>query len=121
MISREDIRLVYTFTRRLGSGSFGTVRVAYKTALGKDKEFAVKSIKRESIEESKTDGELAQELLILRSVDHPNIVKLHEVYLDHEYLHIVMQLLEGGEVDPEKEERGYFEEQEVARMIRQTL
>lgn len=57
-ISREDIRLVYTFTRRLGSGSYGTVRIAHKTAVGLNKEFAVKSIKREQIEDSKTDAEL---------------------------------------------------------------
>lgn len=45
-ISREDIRLVYTFTRRLGSGSYGTVRIAYKT-VNPGKNFAVKSIRRE--------------------------------------------------------------------------
>ena len=47
-ISREDIRLVYTFTKRLGSGSFGTVRVAYKT-VNPGKNFAIKSIKRDGI------------------------------------------------------------------------
>ena len=50
-ISREDIRLVYTFTRRLNSGSFGTVRIAYKTAIGEEAKFAVKSIKRSLIME----------------------------------------------------------------------
>ena len=29
-ISREDIRLVYTFEKKLGVGSFGTARLAYK-------------------------------------------------------------------------------------------
>ena len=47
-ISREDIRLVYTFTKLLGSGSYGTVRVAYKT-VNPGKNFAIKSIKRDSI------------------------------------------------------------------------
>ena len=47
-ISREDIRLVYTFTKRLGSGSFGTVRIAFKT-VNPGKNFAIKSIKREII------------------------------------------------------------------------
>ena len=47
-ISREDIRLVYTFTKRLGSGSYGVVRVAYKT-VNPGKNFAIKSIKRDSI------------------------------------------------------------------------
>jgi len=47
-ISREDIRLVYTFTKRLGSGSFGVVRVAFKT-INPGKNFAIKSIKREIV------------------------------------------------------------------------
>ena len=54
-ISREDIRLVYTFvkknghSKRLGKGSFGTVRIAYKT-VNPTALFAVKSIKREQFE-----------------------------------------------------------------------
>ena len=121
IISREDIRLVYTFVRKLGKGSFGTVRIAHKTAVDEDKNFAVKSIRRDLIEESKTEAELTQELLILQSIDHPNIVKLHEIYLDHEYLHIVTELVEGGEVDPSKEANGRYTEQQAARMIRQAL
>jgi len=44
-ISREDIRLVYSFTDRLGSGAFGTVRIAHKT-VNPMANFAVKSIPR---------------------------------------------------------------------------
>ena len=42
-----------------------------------------------------------QELMVLRAADHPNIVKLYEIYLDHEYLHLVTELLSGGTVCPE--------------------
>ena len=49
MISHEDIRLNYTFTRSLGPGNFGTVRIAEKTLMGHIYKFAVKSIKRERI------------------------------------------------------------------------
>ena len=46
-ISREDIRLIYTFEARLGSGSFGSVRIAHKTRSGENSiKFAVKSIPR---------------------------------------------------------------------------
>lgn len=82
----------------MGSGSYGTVRVAYKT-VNPGKYFAIKSIKREGII-GKEEDDLQQELGILLSADHPNIVKLHEIYLDHEYLHLVTELLAGGEVQP---------------------
>ena len=55
-ISREDIRLVYTFTEKLGSGSYGSVRIAHKTVNSDENmSFSVKSIKRENIEKSKLD------------------------------------------------------------------
>ena len=62
-----------------------------------------------------------QELLILRAVDHPNIIKLNEVYLDHQYLHIVTELMEGGEVDPKNQPNSRYTEQEAAKMVRQCL
>jgi calcium-dependent protein kinase len=39
-----------------------------------------------------------QELGILLSVDHPYIVKFYEAFLDHKYVHLVMELCHGGEL-----------------------
>lgn len=47
-VAREDIRLVYTFENKLGSGSYGTCRVAYKT-VNPSKKYAIKSMKREDL------------------------------------------------------------------------
>ena len=119
-ISREDIRLVYTFDKKLGSGAFGSVRIATKD--GTSKKFSVKSIKRELIEGDQSDFEdLRQELQILLSVDHPNILQLNEVYLDHKYFHMVTELLDGGPIDPKQEVAGKFSEVEAAKIIRQSL
>ena len=106
-IAREDIRLVYTFVKKLGSGAYGSVRTAYKT-VNPGKTYAIKSIKRDSFIGSEED--LKQELGILLSADHPNIVNLFEVYLDHEYIHFVTEVLGGGEVDPENEPSKRFSE-----------
>lgn len=34
----------------------------------------------------------------MKLVDHPNIVKLYDVFDDEKYLYLVMELLQGGEV-----------------------
>ena len=62
-----------------------------------------------------------QELMVLRAADHPNIVKLYEIYLDHEYLHLVTELLSGGTVCPEFNELNKYTEKEAARIVRQSL
>ena len=48
-ISREDIRLIYTMGRILGTGTFGTVRLACKAGFP-SKKFAVKSLPRRKVE-----------------------------------------------------------------------
>jgi serine/threonine protein kinase len=41
---------------------------------------------------------LQNEIDILTHVDHPNIVKLYEVYEDESHYSLVMELMTGGEV-----------------------
>lgn len=36
--------------------------------------------------------------MILKQVDHPNIVKLYDIYEDEKYWFLVMELMMGGEV-----------------------
>ena len=38
------------------------------------------------------------EIAILQKLDHPNIVKFYETYVDYRYVHIVMELCKGGEL-----------------------
>jgi len=35
---------------------------------------------------------------ILKSLDHPNIIKVYEFYSDKKYLYIVTELCSGGEL-----------------------
>ena len=41
---------------------------------------------------------LQNEIDILKQVDHPNIVKLFDIYEDEKYFFLVMELMRGGEV-----------------------
>ena len=93
--SNTDVRHVYEFEKLVGGGNFGTVRLAHRK-LDPHVKYAVKSIVRVQI---KSDVKLLEEeLAILQKVDHPNIIKFHESYIDYKYIHIVMELAEGGEL-----------------------
>lgn len=117
-VSVEDLRSVYTFEKRLGFGRFGVVNQIY---LNKDpnQKFAVKSINIQSImPELKL---IENELDILMQVDHPNIIQYHETYNDGKYLHIVMELCNGGELFDRIIKQGKFSEAEAAKIMGKIL
>jgi len=41
---------------------------------------------------------LEVEIDIMKQVQHPNIVKMHDIFEDEKYVYIVMEMLSGGEV-----------------------
>ena len=41
---------------------------------------------------------LKRELEVLVSCDHPNIIKLYEIYEDEKYVHIVTDMCVGGDL-----------------------
>ena len=81
--------------------------------------FAIKSIRRKKVEENMDT--LEQELDILLKVDHPNIVNFYEVYLDHKYVHLVMEYMPGGELYDKLLQIQIFDEETAKKIIKQTL
>jgi calcium-dependent protein kinase len=114
----ESIEGIYKFEDRLGEGKFGVVNQSFLVQ-DRSKKFAIKSIRIESIMSDLTLVE--SELDILKSVDHPNIIKHYETYNDGTYLHIVTELCAGGELYKriKKEER--FSEREAATIMEKIL
>lgn len=62
-----------------------------------------------------------REMGILRELDHPNIVKLYEIYEDKNYLYGVMEKLDGGELFPHIASVTNFSEGDAARICKQML
>jgi len=57
----------------------------------------------------------------LSKLDHPNILKLYEVYTDEKRYYIVTELCKGGELFDEILKKGIFTEKEAAKIIQQIL
>jgi serine/threonine protein kinase len=53
------------------------------------------------------------EIEILRRLDHPNIVKLHEVYNDQKEISLILELVQGETLNYELKKyfKGFSEEQ----------
>eukprot|EP01027_Heterolobosea_sp_BB2_P016967 GEZU01024076.1.p1 GENE.GEZU01024076.1~~GEZU01024076.1.p1 ORF type:complete len:331 (+),score=90.96 GEZU01024076.1:85-1077(+) len=90
----SNIRDHYEFGKVLGSGTFSTVRLAVHKQTGR--QVAIKVIDKFNIEVN--EASLKTEVTILKSVSHPNIVNLYDVYENETKVYLVMELLTGGEL-----------------------
>ncbi|CAK0790093.1 unnamed protein product, partial [Prorocentrum cordatum] len=79
----------YSFERTLGSGTYGTVKLAREKTTGARR--AVKMI-------SKSTHHQDCEIEHLLFLDHPHIVKLYEHYEDQSYVYLVMDYCSGGDL-----------------------
>ena len=86
----QDITLLNV----LGKGSFGTVYLSKKD--GKNCYFATKQIDRTMADKPSFQKYFKNELLILKSLKHRNIVHLEDVKFDNKYYYIVMEYINGG-------------------------
>jgi len=57
------------------------------------------------------------EIEILSKLDHPNILKLYEIYTDEKRYYIVTELCKGGELFDEIIKKGIYSEKEAAKII----
>lgn len=99
----------YVIQQQLGQGAFGVVCQCEHKATGAVR--AVKKLKKLGITEDAL-VETAEEIKIVKKLDHPNILKVYEEYEDQKYLYIVSELLEGGELFDELIRRKKFTERD---------
>ncbi|TNV85162.1 hypothetical protein FGO68_gene11276 [Halteria grandinella] len=126
---QSDVRMSYNIGRELGTGKYGTVRLASKKSY-EHKRFALKTISRTLMmsklgvmgnNEELENPLLENEFEILKQVDHPNIIKFYEMYVDDKDYHLVTEYCGGGELFDHIIERGKFSESYASRIIKQIL
>ena len=106
----------------LGQGNFGNVRAAtHRKTL---RRYAVKSIKFVNFSPA-NQRRLREEIGILQRIDHPNVVRLYEVYESETWLYLVLELCLGRTVvdailDPDDPTRK-MSERETLRCIHKLL
>ena len=79
----------------LGAGNFGKVFLAHNAA-NPDFKVAIKTIAKSKIENDIES--IKQEIKILSRLDHPNIIKYYETFESPNYIYLVMELCDGGEL-----------------------
>lgn len=98
--------------------SLSSVRAAIDTESGEA--FAIKAgSKTHDTSVKDPEAELWNEIVILRKMEHPNIIKLYETFEDETHIFMVFELCRGGELFDRLVHEGCFPERIVMRVAYQ--
>ena len=116
----EDLTLI----KCLGKGAFGEVYLTSRQG-GKQK-YATKKIDKKFVSRPKAKKYLDNEILILKEIDHPNIIKLYEVKETTQFFYLIMELCNGGSLTDRLEEhikkyKRPFSEETVQYLMKQIM
>ncbi|MCQ2821138.1 MAG: protein kinase, partial [archaeon] len=114
-IKKGNIKDMYTLDTKLGSGASGAVYKAANKKTGLIR--AIKLISKKRVQNKDFDNEL----LLFKSLDHPNIVKLYDCYVDDSSYYLVEEYCSGGDLFDFIKNQKTFTEKKVACIINQLL
>lgn len=86
---------LYDFGELVGQGAFALVRQAVKRETGE--KVAVKIIDKSKITGT-LENAVEREIEILKQLKHPNIVALHDIFVDHKHYYLVMDYVPHGDL-----------------------
>ncbi|CAI2366546.1 unnamed protein product [Moneuplotes crassus] len=112
-----DIRSYYDLSETpLGEGAFGVVYLGTEKATGEKR--AVKVIEKSKI---KNFTRFHNEIYALKTLDHPHIIKLYEIFKDEDHVYLVQELCTGGELFDYIVEQEYLTEEISAKIFHQLM
>ncbi|KAK6340710.1 hypothetical protein TWF696_009034 [Orbilia brochopaga] len=103
----------------LGAGHFATVFVAIEKSTGQ--KYAVKVFKKRRKDDGRGQMGLQQEIAVLMSVHHPNVLCLKETFDEDDGIYLVLELASEGELFNLIIEKGKLSEEETRKLFSQLL
>ena len=114
-----DLYSNYELLNYIGKGGFGRVyKVRHKLS---NQYRAMKIIKCKADNPHNNTAEIIKQINILKTLDHPNIIKVYEFYSTEKYIYIINELCTGGELFNKIVEVKYFTESTACFIMRQLL
>ena len=105
----------YELKEKLGEGGYGCV---YKVIQKKTNYLrAVKAIKKRNVDKD----EFINEIEVLKTLDHPNIIKLFDCYYDRNFYYMVEEYCSGGDLFDYIQKEKCFTERKASIIFKQLL
>lgn len=104
------------------SGQFAIVRKCRERKTGL--EYAAKFIKKRRLSSSRrgvSREEIEREVNILREIQHPNIITLHDIFENKTDVVLILELVSGGELFDFLAEKESLTEEEATQFLKQIL
>ena len=119
-ILNVDVKNHYEIIKKLGEGSYG------KTYKVKNKDSSdIRAMKQMDKVKIPDMNLFKNEINIMSILDHPNIIKLYEIFEDEKYFYLIIEYCEGGELlhrIRERNEKGNpFKEKEIAEIFKEII
>jgi serine/threonine protein kinase len=109
----------YTIDKLLGQGAFGKV---YKVCSKKNKQvYALKVILKEEVKKYKLEKQMQNEVKIMYSLDHANVVKLYDHFEDDESIFLIIEFAEEGQLMDRIKKGARLTEATIAGYLRDLL
>lgn len=115
----SNITSSYSLGVKIGGGVYGDVRIAEHIITRQKR--VIKNIKKSRIRSQEEKIKFLNELEVLQTLDHPNIVKLYEFYEDESNFFLVTEYLAGGELFEYIVSKQYLSEPIAAHFFNQIL
>lgn len=111
----DKIHQEYQFGRELGKGAFGSVHEGIHKQSGK--RYAIKVVEKSKLTSCNWEV-VDNEIKILSTLDHPNVLKMYGHYFEPEKVYMVTELCEGGELFDRILSREYYSEADAQAVLR---
>ncbi|XP_077444605.1 serine/threonine-protein kinase BRSK2-like isoform X6 [Stigmatopora argus] len=108
----------YRLEKTLGKGQTGLVKLGVHCATYQ--KVAIKIVNREKLSESVL-MKVEREIAILKLIEHPHVLKLHDVYENKKYLYLVLEHVSGGELFDYLVKKGRLTPKEARKFFRQII
>lgn len=110
----------YILGQTLGEGEFGKVKMGWKK--DSSMQVAIKLIRKESLAGNSTRlPKIYREIAILKELDHPNIVKLHEFVETERHMGIILEYASGGELFDYILNQRYLADEKARKLFAQLI